>query len=176
MFYTYVWLRSDGSPYYVGKGTGIRAYRKHRVGSAPPLGRIVFYIAKDESEAFEIEVALIWYYGRKDLGLGLLRNLTDGGENPPKVNCTGMKRSEETIERLRKSHMGKKHTTEQRKKISDALKGRVLSKGFLGRHLSAEHKKKVSLAMATRFISEETKKKMSASAKLRWKRGSRNGT
>ena len=84
MLYTYVWLREDGTPYYVGKGKDYRAYNKHRVGNAPPLGRIVFYIARDEDDAFETEVSLIWYYGRKDLGTGCLRNLTDGGENPPR--------------------------------------------------------------------------------------------
>ena len=85
MLYTYVWLREDGTPYYVGKGSGSRAYKTHkRHGCAPPLGRVVFYIAKDEAEAFENEIALIWYYGRKLLGTGCLRNMTDGGENPPK--------------------------------------------------------------------------------------------
>jgi hypothetical protein len=81
MFYTYMWLREDGTPYYVGKGSGKRAYTQwmHRQ-NPPPMGRIVFYIAKDEADAFEIEKLLIWYYGRKDLGTGCLRNLTDGGE------------------------------------------------------------------------------------------------
>jgi hypothetical protein len=79
-----MWLREDETPYYVGKGKGNRAYIKHRVGDAPPLDRIIFYIAKDESDAFEMEKLLIWYYGRKDLGTGCLRNLSDGGDNPPK--------------------------------------------------------------------------------------------
>ena len=88
MFYTYVWLRENGTPYYVGKGSGSRAYAKHwtrykTVYSAPPKERIVIYPAESETEAFETEIALIWYYGRKDLGTGCLRNRSDGGESPP---------------------------------------------------------------------------------------------
>jgi hypothetical protein len=88
MFYTYVWLRENGTPYYIGKGHGNRAFVRHhtrhgRVYSAPPKERIVIYPAESEVDAFETEIALIWYYGRKDLGTGILRNMADGGENPP---------------------------------------------------------------------------------------------
>ena len=86
MFYTYLWLREDGTPYYVGKGKGNRAYISfgHGVHCPPDKERIVIYPSFSEDEAFETEIILIWYYGRKDLGTGCLRNLTDGGENPPR--------------------------------------------------------------------------------------------
>jgi len=80
MFYTYLWLREDGTPYYVGKGHGDRAYKYHRRHGSPPKQRVVIYQAESEVDAFETEIALIWYYGRKDLGTGCLRNLTNGGE------------------------------------------------------------------------------------------------
>lgn len=93
-FYTYMWLREDGTPYYVGKGSGKRAYTSqgHIVHSPKEPECIVIYPAESEADAFETEVTLVWYYGRKDLGTGCLRNLTDGGENPP--NWKGKKRSE----------------------------------------------------------------------------------
>ena len=87
----------------------------------------------NEAEAFESEIALIDLFGRKDLGTGCLRNLTDGGENPPnhkgkkrsdetrqKMRITqkghrgnwGSRRSSETKERMRQAHLGKKHSAE----------------------------------------------------------------
>lgn len=53
----------------------------------------------------EIECYLIKYYGRRDLGLGTLVNLTDGGDGA--VGCV--------------------QTLEHRLKISNSLKGRVIS-------------------------------------------------
>jgi hypothetical protein len=81
MFYTYLWLREDGTPYYAGKGKGNRGFesRGHRV-HCPPLERIIIQEWVSETEAFEAEKFLILYYGRKDLGTGYLVNLSDGGE------------------------------------------------------------------------------------------------
>jgi hypothetical protein len=83
MFYTYLWLRDDGTPYYVGKGKDYRAFDNacHSV-SVPSRDRIILQEFESEKDAFEAERFLIAFYGRKDIGAGCLRNLTDGGEGP----------------------------------------------------------------------------------------------
>ena len=98
MFYTYLWLREDGTPYYAGKGKGKRAWRK----GSPPAERVVVYPAASEDDAFETEVALIWYYGRKDLGLGFLRNYTNGGEGQ-----SGRPVSEDTRAKIGNANKGR---------------------------------------------------------------------
>ena len=85
MFYTYMWLREDGTPYYVGKGSGDRAfYTYNRRFKCPPRERVTIQEWPDEKIALAMEMYIIDFYGRKDLGTGCLRNLTDGGENPPR--------------------------------------------------------------------------------------------
>lgn len=80
-FYTYLYLREDGSPYYVGKGTGNRAFISHRRHRSPQdRTRIKIQRWEDESIAFAFERYLIDFWGRKDLGTGCLHNMTDGGE------------------------------------------------------------------------------------------------
>src|SRR5208282_5228137 len=78
-FYTYMWLREDGTPYYIGKGKGNRAFRR----SSPPRDRILIQEYPSEEDAFAAEVFLISYYGRKDIGTGCLINHTDGGDGLP---------------------------------------------------------------------------------------------
>lgn len=78
----YQWLREDGTPYYVGIGSPKRPYNgKRTCGFPPSKDRIVIlYKDLDWREACKIEIELIARYGRKDLGTGMLRNLTNGGD------------------------------------------------------------------------------------------------
>lgn len=149
-FYTYMWLREDGTPYYVGKGQGKRAFRNGCPTRAvipewidePDTAHIVVYPMGSEAEAFEAEIALIWYYGRKDLGTGCLRNLTSGGEGTSGKSEDARKRiskamssrivSESTREKGRQRlknkppmHLGFKHSEEARRKMSERGKGRT---------------------------------------------------
>jgi hypothetical protein len=119
-FYTYLWLREDGTPYYAGKGRGRRAFTKDgHIASVPDdAERIIIQEWPDEASAFEGERFLIGFYGRIDLGTGCLRNLTDGGEGSSGTIC-----SEETRRRLRsrKNNLGKAHSEETKNRIRVAL-------------------------------------------------------
>lgn len=74
-YYVYLYLRKEGTPYYVGKGCGVRAFRK---GCSANIKIVAIHLT--EHEAFILEKTLIAIYGRKDIGTGILRNMTDGGE------------------------------------------------------------------------------------------------
>jgi transposase len=79
-YYVYVYEKTDGTPYYVGKGTGRRAYDDH--GDVPvPIerDRIIFYRNLTETEAFKLEKQFIKSYGRLIDHTGTLHNLHPGG-------------------------------------------------------------------------------------------------
>jgi hypothetical protein len=118
MFYTYLWLREDGTPYYVGKGKGNRAYKKHRV-KCPPTERIIIQEFECEDDAFFAEKFLIALYGRTDNATGCLSNLTDGGEGQ-----AGVKYTEERRSKVAKALTGRPVSKETRKKIGLANKGK----------------------------------------------------
>lgn len=158
-YYVYLHRRATNSEvFYVGKGRAARAHSRHMRN--PHWHRVVardgfvVEIVEDglsEARAFELESMLIQFFGRRDLGLGKLVNLTDGGEG-----TEGSSRGGETAQ-----------------KISAALKGRKRSpeaveasrRGNQGKKRSPEHISAMMAKVVGRVVSDETRAKLSAARK-----------
>ena len=157
-YYTYAYLREDRTPYYIGKGKKYRAFERCRCGAKPPRDKSkIIFLKKNlsEEEAFKHEIYMISVFGRKDLGTGILLNMSNGGEGSSGWIATpelrkrmsesrkGKKRkplSEETKQKLREINLGKKHSEEAKEKMSAAQKNRKRKPHSL------ETRKKLSLA------------------------------
>jgi hypothetical protein len=151
-FYVYMYLRSNGTPYYVGKGSGKRAWDKHSSYCPRPRDEnkiIITHSSLTELWAFAIERQLIRWYGRENNKTGILRNLTDGGDG----GC-GRVMSEETRNKISVAHTGRIHTDKSRSNMSNGQKGkkysdearRNMSLAAKGKPKSKEHVEKVSAA------------------------------
>ena len=89
IYYVYQYIRKNnsknglaGTPYYIGKGKGNRAFDNHRTFKIPSDRNQIQILHKNLSEivAHQIECDLIQKYGRIDIGTGCLHNKTNGGE------------------------------------------------------------------------------------------------
>lgn len=122
--YVYAYLREDGTPYYIGKGVGKRYKDPHTI-TVPPIERIEF-IEKNltDKEAIALEIELIARYGRKDLGTGILRNMTDGGEGMLNPGPTVRKKLSDAKAGKKPNNYNKRYTTGPSELKSKAKQGK----------------------------------------------------
>lgn len=128
------------TPYYIGKGKDQRAWQNHNRSNGANLlpkdkSRIQIIAHRlSESEAHLLETRLIKKYGRIDLGTGILRNLTDGGDG-----ISGLIQSPETIQKRVEKTKGQKRTAEFKKNRTGELNP------FYNKSHNMETRKKMSL-------------------------------
>jgi hypothetical protein len=121
-FLVYMWLREDGTPYYIGKtraGRGCRAFTSagHKVHCPTKPANIRVKFNLTEEQAFAREINLIAQFGRKDLATGILRNMTDGGEG-----LSGLVFTEEHRQNIATALTGKPKSPEHAIKCRESLK------------------------------------------------------
>jgi hypothetical protein len=204
MAVVYTHQRLDNNEvFYVGIGkTSKRAFSKRNRNKywkhiTNKVGYSVEIIHNDVNwdEACELEKHLIFLFGRKDLGLGSLVNMTDGGEGmvglkPWSKGITFSDEHKQKISESKKGNtnmLGKKLSEESKKKISESLKGRKLSEKHIqkmseavkgeknpmfgkaspnkGVPMSEEQKQKLSEAHKGKTFSDEHKQKIGESKK-----------
>ena len=175
-FYVYLYLREDGTPYYVGKGKNNRAFLSsgRRMKSKPPSdkSRIVIHSKNlTEEEAFALEMKLIAEYGRIDKDTGILENLTAGGDGFKSMYFT-----DELKAQWSKAAKAKNARPEVRAKLSVASKKYYSNPEVKAKHSEImkevtnrpEVKTKLSKIRKEIFNTPDAKDIRSASAKNRW--------
>ena len=175
MAYLYRHIRLDkNQPFYIGISGRNNNYSR----AYSMLDRNIYWKRIVAKTKYEIEIVLddlnwedvckkekefILFYGRRDLGKGLLVNLTDGGEG-----LLNHKISEQTSIKMSKSQLGNKkyllRTTPQEeinKKVSLANKGKIRSEAF--KEKIKNHFKINGHPSLGKKLSNKTKEKIAAS-------------
>lgn len=155
IYYVYAYLRSKdsktgkaGTPYYIGKGKGRRAWANHGGLHIPKNKQLIIIMESGLSElgAFALERRYIKWYGRKIAGDGILHNRSEGGEGPslfgPLNHFYGKKHTAETRKRLSEMSTGANHHLYGKKRPDHSRK----MKGRKKPPMTDEHRRNIGLA------------------------------